>query len=181
MANVAEAQIIGNDTDAGGTAFGRVMDASNLFFTAVFTVELAINLFAHWLKPFLCNPWSLLDAFVVLMSLAALIPPVEIPITVLRLMRAFRVIRLFGRLKALKKMISALSASIFPMLNAFLILFIIASICGSRAACSLCAWARTSLCHACRLHHWREHLRAAGSIELWAVRAGLHHHVPPDD
>ena len=79
MANVAEAQIIGNDTDAGGTAFGRVMDASNLFFTAVFTVELAINLFAHWLKPFLCNPWSLLDAFV-----AALIPPVEIPITVLR-------------------------------------------------------------------------------------------------
>jgi hypothetical protein len=134
MANVAEAQFIGNDTDAGETVFGRFMDVSNLFFTAIFTVELAINLFAHWLKPFLCNPWNLLDAFVVLMSLAALIPPVDIPITVLRLMRAFRVIRLFGRLKALKKMISALTASVVPMLNAFLILFIIASICGSLAA-----------------------------------------------
>ena len=180
MANVAEAQFIGNDTDARDSNFERVMDVSNLFFTAVFAVELAINLFAHWLKPFLRNPWSLLDAIVVLMSLAALIPPVDFPITVLRLMRAFRVIRLFGRLKALKKMISALTASIIPMLNAFLILFIIASICGSRAA-SLFAWASISRRNACRLHHWREHLRAASSIELWAVRAGLHHHVPPHD
>ena len=40
------------------------------------------------------------------------------------------------RLKALKKMVSALTSSIVPMMNAFLILFIIASICESRAAYS---------------------------------------------
>jgi hypothetical protein len=134
LANVIEAQFVGNSADSheGETLLGQAMDASNLFFTAVFTVELSINMVAHWLQPFLRNPWSLLDAFVVLMSLVAL-GPVDIPITILRLMRAFRVIRLFGRLKALKKMVSALSASIVPMMNAFLILFILASICESGA------------------------------------------------
>ncbi len=77
---------------------------------------------------FLCNPWSMLDLFIVVMSLVAL-GPVGIPVTVLRFMRAFRVIRLFGRMRALKKMISALTLSIVPMMNAFLILFIILSIC----------------------------------------------------
>jgi hypothetical protein len=40
-------------------------------------------------QPFLCNPWSLLDLFVFVMSLVAL-GPVGIPVTVLRFMRAFR-------------------------------------------------------------------------------------------
>jgi hypothetical protein len=132
LANVIEAQLIGNlaDSNGGETSLGLAMEGFNLFFTVVFAIELSINMFAHWLHPFLRNPWSLLDAFVVLMSLVAL-GPVDIPITILRLMRAFRVIRLFGRLKALKKMVSALSASIVPMMNAFLILFILASICES--------------------------------------------------
>jgi hypothetical protein len=104
------------------------MEISNMFFTIIFTVELVINMMAYWMQPFLTNPWSMLDAYVVLMSLVAL-GPVDIPITILRLMRAFRVIRLFGRLKALKKMVTALTSSIIPMMNAFLILFIIASIC----------------------------------------------------
>ncbi len=79
-------------------------------------------------QPFLCNPWSLLDTLVVVMSLVAL-GAANIPVTVLRFMRAFRVIRLFGRMRALKKMVSALTSSIVPMMNAFLILFIILSIC----------------------------------------------------
>ena len=87
-----------------------------------------MNLFAHWLRPFLGSGWSLLDAAVVLLSLVAL-GPVSIPVTVVRLLRVFRVVRLFGRLRALRKMVSALSASVVPMANAFFILFIIASIC----------------------------------------------------
>ena len=70
----------------------------------------------------------MLDALVVVMSLVAL-GPVGIPVTVLRFMRVFRVIRLFGRMRVLKRMISALTLSIVPMMNAFLILFIILSIC----------------------------------------------------
>ena len=38
------------------------------------------------------------DLFVVSMSLVAL-GPIDLPISILRLMRAFRIIRMFGRIK----------------------------------------------------------------------------------
>jgi hypothetical protein len=40
-----------------------------------------------------------------------------------------RVIRLFGRIKALKNILTALTASIVPVINAFLIMLVIAAIC----------------------------------------------------
>ena len=30
----------------------------DIFFTAIFTVELSVNLFSHWLVPFISNGWS---------------------------------------------------------------------------------------------------------------------------
>ncbi len=68
------------------------------------------------------------DLFVVSMSLIAL-GPIDLPVSILRLMRAFRVIRIFGRVKALRNIITALTTSILPVLNAFVILLVIASIC----------------------------------------------------
>ena len=48
-------------------------------FTLIFVVELAINLYAHWLTPFLTNPYNLVDALVITMSVVALagssVPP----------------------------------------------------------------------------------------------------------
>ena len=38
-------------------------------------------------------------------------------------------VRLFGRLRALRQLVSALSSAVLPMLNAFLILFIMLAIC----------------------------------------------------
>ena len=42
---------------------------------------------------------------------------------------AAQVIRLFGRLKALKKILAALLSSIVPVANSFILVFIISSIC----------------------------------------------------
>ena len=39
--------------------------------------------------------------------------------------RLFRIIRLFGRVKAIRQIINALSASLFPVFNAFVIMFIV--------------------------------------------------------
>jgi hypothetical protein len=39
------------------------------------------------------------------------------------------VLRLFGRFRSLKRILAALSASIIPVLNAFLIMLIVAMIC----------------------------------------------------
>jgi hypothetical protein len=70
------------------------------------------------------------DLFVVSLSLVAL-GPIDIPVSILRLMRAFRIIRMFGRIKTLRNIVGALTASILPVLNAFVILLVFASICGS--------------------------------------------------
>jgi hypothetical protein len=114
--------------DGSSTRLGDMMDKLNLFFTAFFAVELTINAYANWFTIFAYNGWNHLDVFIVCMSLVDL-GPIDIPDWFVQLMRAFRVIRLFGRIHALKKMIAAVTASIFPMMNAFIILMVVLSIC----------------------------------------------------
>ncbi len=116
--------------DGSSTLLGEMMDNLNLFFTAYFTLELFVNAYANWLHAFIRNGWNHLDVFIVLMSLLDL-GALSIPDWFVKLVRAFRAIRLFGRISALKKMAAAVTASIFPMMNAFVILLIVLSICAS--------------------------------------------------
>jgi hypothetical protein len=128
---VVEAQFVtsANDAVVGPPSdLANVLSNLNMVFTIIFAIELLINLCANWFLPFFKSGWNIVDLIVVVLSLAAL-GPIDLPITVLRMMRAFRVIRLFGRIKALKKMIAACVASVVPMMNAFLIMTILASIC----------------------------------------------------
>ena len=118
---VAETQFVDSLTNSDGTPtqFQRNLDYFNLFFTLLFTVELAVNMFSHWFQPFVQNPWSLLDTFIVAMSVMSLIVTNQ-PTGIVRILRALRVIRLFGRVKSLKKIISALSMALMPVMNVFL-------------------------------------------------------------
>ncbi len=122
-ANVAEAQLVRSlqNGDGSATPVGDALTGLNLAFTLAFTVELGLNLTVNWWRPFLASGWNLLDALVVALSLAAL-GPIDLPMSVLRMMRVFRVIRLFGRMRELRKMIIACMSSLMPMMNAFLII-----------------------------------------------------------
>ena len=62
--------------------------------------ELCINAFAHWFAPFARDGWNVFDVAVVGLSLAALAPGVHVPVNVLRSLRALRVVRLFGKVRA---------------------------------------------------------------------------------
>ena len=104
------------------------MELLDTTFTLVFTAELLINAYAHWFRRFVRDGWNIFDSLVVALSLIAL-GPVAMPINVLRSLRAFRVVRLFGRMGTLRDIISSLTAAIFPVLNAFLVLLLITSIC----------------------------------------------------
>ncbi len=75
--------------------------------------------------------WNIFDFVVVSLSLIAL-GPWNISPTVIRTMRALRVVRIFRRVKSLRKIVAALSTAVFPVLNAMLVLFIAASICKLR-------------------------------------------------
>ena len=128
--NAAESQITDLLTNNNGslTVIGSDLEKLDEFFTIIFAFELAINAFAHWFRPFISDGWNIFDFFVVSMSLIAL-GPVKMPVNVIRSLRAFRVLRLFGRLKGLKNIVMALAASVIPVLQALLFLLIIGSIC----------------------------------------------------
>jgi hypothetical protein len=42
-------------TAISSSDFSRIQESVNLFFTAVFTLELILNVYAHWLWPFFQN------------------------------------------------------------------------------------------------------------------------------
>ena len=117
-------------------------------FTIVFAVELMLNIYAHWMDEFLADAWNIFDTIVVVISLVApLLTAQNIPVTILRLLRAFRVLRLFGRLRSIRAIINALSKSIVPVANAFFIQFIVmALLCDYGRQPVLLAFARGLAC-----------------------------------
>jgi hypothetical protein len=127
-ANVAEAQYNMYLKENPDSYFGALFDYLNIFFTFFFFFELMMNAYGHWYIAFVSDRWNILDTVVVFASLIAL-GPIQLPIAALRLLRAFRVVRLFGKLRALKRMLTALSSAVIPMLNSFLMMIVIAAIC----------------------------------------------------
>jgi hypothetical protein len=111
-------------------SFDALVLRINYFFSGIFAVELVINLFANWMDAFIRNGWNWLDVVIVLLSFIDF-GSLSIPDSLVRLMRALRVVRLFGRVRELTKIFSAITASLFPMMNAFVILIIVLSICES--------------------------------------------------
>jgi hypothetical protein len=114
--------------DGSKTDVADDLDYVNNFFTVVFTIELAINALAHWFRPFITDVWSQLDAFVVAMSILPLLVP-EQNTGIVRILRAFRIVRLFRRVPSLRKIITALSMALLPVINVFCILFLLMGIC----------------------------------------------------
>ena len=110
--------------DGSLTSFGSALDHINLFFTIIFSAELVVLAFSNWFVPFISDPWCWLDMFVVSMSLVSLVVTNE-PTGVARVMRALRVLRLFGRLKSLRKILFAIALAIVPVCQVFVILFIL--------------------------------------------------------
>ena len=91
---MVEAQLLGSaELQTGGLDYPRIAAALrglNVFFTVAFAVELAVNAFANWFRRFAHDGWSIFDLVVVTASLVAL-TQIRLPVSVIRLMRAFRV------------------------------------------------------------------------------------------
>jgi len=102
--------------------FAIIEDAFNI----IFTLELAINMYAHWCWPFWSSGWNQFDVLVVavgILSLARATLPG--PLSMLRMLRAFRVFRLFKRIKSLQKIIVSLFKAVPGMLNAGFIMVLV--------------------------------------------------------
>jgi hypothetical protein len=114
--------------DGSKNGVGQSLADLDTAFTAIFTVELLVNMFARWWKEFFTDSWCLFDFFIVSMSLVSL-GPINVPTGVLRCLRALRVLRLFARIRAVRQILDAVSQSIIPVFNSFLIMLIVTCIC----------------------------------------------------
>ena len=130
LANAIEAQINTENIDGSLTYEGKILQILDYIFTSLFTIELGLNLFCNWFREFFSVGWNVLDLVVVILSLVAL-GPIPIPISIVRMIRVFRVIRVFGRFETLNHIVRALTTAIQPVLNAFSILLIFVFMCKS--------------------------------------------------
>ena len=129
--DLAEAQLLPEK----GSDLADILFALDATTTSLFALELFINIFAHSknrFEEFLARSSNWIDTFIVIMSVANVLlsaANIELPnAKLLRLLRLGRIVRIFKSLKNLQKIISAASAAIYPVCNAFFILLIIASV-----------------------------------------------------
>ena len=126
--NIVETQLIDDISNQEGslTSIGSQIRILNIFFLGVFVIELLINIVANWWRRFLKSPWNLLD---VAMVTSGVLSTVSLQLVVLRLLRIARVLRIFGKVRALREIITALASSLIPMASAFFILVIMMCMC----------------------------------------------------
>ena len=92
--------------DAQKSTYNDVLEILNYVFTWVFFVEMVIKLFALGCYDYWKDHWNKLDGIVVLLSVASFVVEVsigsvtDINPTILRVCRAFRIIRIFRLLKS---------------------------------------------------------------------------------
>jgi voltage-gated sodium channel len=100
----------------------------DLFFIVFFTVELVMNIGAHWFFEFWEDRANWLDTGVVLISLVGLTMQGGGAFTVIRIMRVLRVVRVFKRIASVRLIVTALGAAVVPVSNAFFIMILATTI-----------------------------------------------------
>jgi len=109
--------------------YADTWDNIDYFYNTVFLLELLLNMYGFWFRPFWSSAWNWFDFLVVTIGVLNMVNvPLPGPLSLLRMMRAFRVFRLFKRVKSLNKIIVSLVRAIPGVLNAFLIMIIFNSI-----------------------------------------------------
>eukprot|EP00960_Hanusia_phi_P040757 754634-Hanusia_phi.AAC.2 len=108
--------------------FLNLLDFCDMTFTLIFAFELSINLFANLVQDFFSDPWNHFDFIVVLFGILSISAGNFPGSSSLKLMRTFRVFRLFKRVPSLKRIVESIFAAIPAMANAYLLLFLISSI-----------------------------------------------------
>jgi len=90
----------------------------------IFIIELLINIYGSFWRPFVKLGWNYLDLTVVVVGLTSIARVDLGPAGQIKILRAFRILRLFKRVESLNKILTALIKSIPGVLNAFVVMLI---------------------------------------------------------
>lgn len=120
LVSVIQVEILPERGSTGDTVF----QAFEWIFNIIFLIELILNMYAFFLRPFWSNSWNIFDFFIVAVSWVSMLA--DFPgIAVLRLFRAFRVFRLFKRIPSLRMIITGVLKSLPGMVNAIAVLLLV--------------------------------------------------------
>ncbi|CAK0865991.1 unnamed protein product [Prorocentrum cordatum] len=102
-------------------------------FNLAFLVELLVNMYGKWMRPFFRDGWNVFDLVVVTVGVVDMLQvPVSHSIKMVRLLRAFRVLRLLKRVESLRRVVMAIANALPAVLNVLVLCSILISI--SKAA-----------------------------------------------
>ena len=132
--------IVQKQIDPTSEAYIDVFEPLDNFFAIIFTVEILINMYAHWFWKFIKSGWNIFDLLIVIVGLLTMAKATQGPLKLLRLLRAFRVFRLFRRIKSLNKILMALVRAVPGVSHAFSVVLLTMSMCAAALR------ARTLLC-----------------------------------
>eukprot|EP00818_Percolomonas_sp_WS_P004657 CAMPEP_0117436504 /NCGR_PEP_ID=MMETSP0759-20121206/1040_1 /TAXON_ID=63605 /ORGANISM="Percolomonas cosmopolitus, Strain WS" /LENGTH=1762 /DNA_ID=CAMNT_0005228103 /DNA_START=105 /DNA_END=5393 /DNA_ORIENTATION=- len=121
------------------SVLGQILFWLSVFFAAVFTIEMLLKFFVQGVVIFslrkenrvgyLNDPWNVLDAFIVVVSIATLVYT-DSRISAIKALRALRPLRFVNKIKGLKVVVSTLFRSISAIINVLIICLLVFVIFG---------------------------------------------------
>ena len=107
--------------------YADLWKVADLTFNVLFALELCLNFAGSWFFRFFWkNPWNVFDFVVVTVGVVSMTGVLEgSPLEDIKMLRFFRVFRLFKRVPSLNKIVTALLLAIPGVLNAFVIMLIV--------------------------------------------------------
>lgn len=98
----------------------------DLIITIIYCLELILEIFVKFWRPFIQDGWCLLDLFCVLFSLIGIIT--DSSVQVVRLVRILRVVRIFRFSRSLQRILSAIFQCIAPLCQTLLLIMVVIAI-----------------------------------------------------
>ena len=98
--------------DSGLQQYSHVWTTIDDICNVIFLIELILNLYGSWWRPFLRSGWNYLDTIVVVVGITSLARVPLGPLAQIKIIRAFRILRLFKRVDSLNQILIALVRSI---------------------------------------------------------------------
>ena len=100
----------------------KLFKTLDVVFTLIFLCELLLNMACNWFWKFWGSAFNVFDFVVVVITTISLLPFVDLKVvSTLRLLRAFRIVRIFGRLASARRIITAIASSLAPVCNVLVV------------------------------------------------------------
>jgi Ion transport protein len=112
-----------------GPILSNVLDTANLIFIPIFTLEMLLKMIAYGIKFYFYVNWNKLDFCIVIFSFMSLfeglLASIKINVTVLRILRVARLLRVIKTSDGLRQLIKTLYISISNMVTTSFLLILV--------------------------------------------------------